>query len=161
MERVHAEDKRWLEQDIERVVRERCRFQHEYRIVLPDGSVKHLQSVGQPDIGASGDLEFVGTVMDITERRHAEEALRNAQADLERMARLTTMGEFTASIAHEINQPLAAIVTQSEAALRFLDRGEPDLDEVQGALSAIRQDGMRAGEVIAVCGRSPGNPDRN
>jgi C4-dicarboxylate-specific signal transduction histidine kinase len=64
------------------------------------------------------------------------------------MARLTTMGELTASIAHEINQPLAAIVTQSEAALRFLDRDEPDLEEVQDALSSIRQDGMRAGEVI-------------
>ena len=64
------------------------------------------------------------------------------------MARLTTMGELTASIAHEINQPLAAIVTQSEAALRFLDRDEPDLDEVQDALSCIARDGMRAGEVI-------------
>ena len=58
------------------------------------------------------------------------------------------MGALTASIAHEINQPLAAIVTQSEAALRFLNRVEPDLDEVQDALSAIRQDGTRAGEVI-------------
>ena len=62
------------------------------------------------------------------------------------MARLTTMGELTASIAHEINQPLAAIVTQSEAALRFLNRNKPDLDEVQDALSSIRLDGMRAAE---------------
>src|SRR6202045_3235067 len=96
--------------------------------------------------------------MDITERRHAEEALRNAQAELARVARLTTMGELLAPIAHEINQPLAAIVTQSEAALRFLDRDEPDLDEVQDALYAIRQDGMRAGEVIrglrAIAGKS-------
>ena len=74
--------------------------------------------------------------------------MRDARADVERMARLTTMGELTASIAHEINQPLAAIVTQSEAALRFLDRDEPDLDEVQDALSSIRRDGMRASEVI-------------
>jgi PAS domain S-box-containing protein len=148
MERVHSEDKRWLEQDIERVVRERCRFQHEYRIVLPDGSDKHLQSVGQPDIGASGDLEFVGTVMDITERRHAEEALRNAQAELTRVARLTTMGELAASIAHEINQPLAAIVTQSESALRFLNRDEPDLDEARDAFSCIARDSMRAADVI-------------
>src|SRR5580704_14289484 len=92
-----------------------------YRIVLPDGSVKHLQSVGQPDIGASGDLEFVGTVMDITERRHAEEALRNAQAELTRVARLTTMGELAASIAHEINQPLTAVVTSGNAGLRWLN----------------------------------------
>jgi C4-dicarboxylate-specific signal transduction histidine kinase len=86
--------------------------------------------------------------VDITEHKLAEAALRDARADLERMARLTTMGELTASIAHEINQPLAAIVTQSEAALRFLERGEPDLDEARDSLSSIRQDGMRAGEVI-------------
>jgi PAS domain S-box-containing protein len=91
---------------------------------------------------------LAGVAVDITERKRAEEVVRDAQADLERMARLTTMGELTASIAHEINQPLAAIVTHSEAALRFLDRREPDLDEVQDALSSIRQDGMRAGEVI-------------
>src|SRR4029077_21235160 len=80
---------------------------------------------------AGSEPLLAGVAVDITERKLAEEALRDAQADLERMARLTTMGELTASIAHEINQPLAAIVTQSEAALRFLDRDEPDLDEVQ------------------------------
>ena len=148
MERVHTEDKAWLEKDIERAVREKLRFKHEYRIALPDGSVKHLQSVGQPDIGASGDDEFVGTVMDITDRRHAEEAVRNAQAELARVARLTTMGELVASIAHEINQPLAAIVTQSEAALRFLHRDEPDLDEARDALTCIGRDGVRAADVI-------------
>jgi PAS domain S-box-containing protein len=113
----------------------------------------------------AGSAPFLaGVAADITEHKRAEEALRAAQADLERMARLTTMGELTASIAHEINQPLAAIVTQSEAALRFLDRDEPDLDEVQDALSAIRLDGMRAGEVIrglrALAGKSRPQPTR-
>ena len=97
---------------------------------------------------AASEPLLAGVAVDITERKLAEEALRDARADVERMARLTTMGELTASIAHEINQPLAAIVTQSEAALRFLNRDEPNLDEVQDALSWIRRDGMRAGEVI-------------
>ncbi len=97
MERIHPEDRPSFEQTLDQAVRERSRFQQEYRIVLPDGSVKYLQSVGQPDSTESGDLEFVGTVMDITERRHAEEALRDAQADLARVARLTTLGELAAS----------------------------------------------------------------
>jgi PAS domain S-box-containing protein len=104
----------------------------------------------------AGSAPFRAAVaVDITERKHAEEALRDAQADLERMARLTTMGELTASIAHEVNQPLAAIVTQSESALRFLDWDEPDLDEVRDALSSIRQDGMRAGALVQTAGSGP------
>jgi PAS domain S-box-containing protein len=148
MERIHAEDGPSLNQVIERAVRERSRFQHEYRIVLPDGSVKHLQSVGQPDISESGDLEFVGTVMDITDRKRAEEALRSVQAELARVARLSTMGELAASISHEINQPLAAIVTNGDAGLRWLNRGQPDLDEARDAFSCIVRDAQRAGSVI-------------
>jgi PAS domain S-box-containing protein len=120
----------------------------EKRYLRKDGGViwAEVDAFLAPVAGSAPLL--AGVAVDITERKLAEAALRDARADLERMARLTTMGELTASIAHEINQPLAAIVTQSEAASRFLDRDEPDLDEVQDALSAIRQDGTRAGEVI-------------
>jgi PAS domain S-box-containing protein len=120
----------------------------EKRYLRKDGGViwTEVDAFLAPVAGSAPLL--AGVAVDITERKRAEEALRDARADLERMARLTTMGELTASIAHEINQPLAAIVTQSEAASRFLDRDEPDLDEVQDALSAIRRDGMRASEVI-------------
>jgi PAS domain S-box-containing protein len=113
-----------------------------------DGGVTWAEVDGFLAPGPASTLFLAGVSVDITERKLAEEALRDARADVERMARLTTMGELTASIAHEINQPLAAIVTQSEAALRFLDRDEPDLGEVQDALSSIRRDGMRASEVI-------------
>jgi len=148
MERIHAEDRSSLGQALDRAVRERSRFQHEYRIALPTGSVKHLQSVGLPDITESGDLEFVGTVMDITERRRADEALRSAQAELARVARLTTMGELTASIAHEVNQPLSGVVSNAEACLRWLDREIPDLEAVRRSVEWVVDDGNRAGEVI-------------
>ena len=97
MERIHPDDRPLFEQALARAVREGSIFDLEYRITLPDGSVRRLQSLGQPDITESGEREFVGTVMDITERRRAEEALSNAQAELARVARLTTMGELVAS----------------------------------------------------------------
>ena len=121
----------------------------EKRYRRKDGRViwAEVDSFRAPAAGSAPVLAAVA--VDITERKLAEAALRDARADLERMARLTTMGELTASIAHEVNQPLAAIVTQSEAALRFLARGDPDLDETRDSLSSIRQDGMRAAQVIA------------
>jgi predicted ATPase/signal transduction histidine kinase len=148
LERLHPEDRPSFERVLGRAVRDRRRFEHEYRIVLPDGSIKHLQAVGQPHTTESGEVEFVGTVMDITERKCSEEALRNAELELTRVARLTTMGELVASIAHEINQPLAAIATNAGACLRWLDRGEPDLGEARAAASRIAQDASRASDVI-------------
>ncbi|HEY2132523.1 MAG TPA: ATP-binding protein [Acetobacteraceae bacterium] len=148
MERIHPEDWPVLEQALARAVRERSRFQQDYRITLPDGSVRHLQSVGQPDSAESGDLEFVGTVIDMTERRRAEEELRITQAELARVSRLTTMGELVASIAHEINQPLAAVAASGSACLRWLSRDQPDLGAAQDAVSRIVQDAHRAGDMI-------------
>jgi PAS domain S-box-containing protein len=146
---THEDDRAASEAIIAAQIAGQPYVQHrEKRYLRKDGGViwTEVDAFLAPVAGSAPLL--AGVAVDITERKRAEEGLRDARADVERMARLTTMGELTASIAHEINQPLAAIVTQSEAALRFLDRGEPDLDEVQDALSAIRQDGMRAGEVI-------------
>jgi PAS domain S-box-containing protein len=145
---VHADDRPAFQDALARAVRERTRFEHEYRLVLPDGSIKRLHIVGRHDVAVSGELEYTGVVMDITERRHAEEALRDAQAELTRSARLTTMGELAASIAHEINQPLAAIVSQGSAGLRWLKRETPELDEAREAFARIVSDGQRAADVI-------------
>ena len=98
-------------------------------------------------VAADGPF-FAAVTVDLTERKRAEEALRDAQSELARMTRLTTLGELAASLGHELNQPLAAIVTSAGAGLRWLSRQTPDLDEVQAALSRIVQDGTRAGDVI-------------
>jgi C4-dicarboxylate-specific signal transduction histidine kinase len=82
------------------------------------------------------------------ERKHAEEGLRQAQADLSRVSRLTTMGELTASLAHEVNQPIAAAVTNANTCLRWLTRDHPDLEEARAAAMRIVKDGTRAAEII-------------
>ena len=123
-------------------------FSHEYRIVLPDGSIKHVQSTGHPDENTSSDLEFVGTVLDITERRHAEEAARRAQGELARLTRLSTVGELAGSIIHEVIQPLTAIVTNAEACLSWLGRDQPDLGKARSTISDLVRDGQRAADVL-------------
>ncbi|MDB4869303.1 MAG: domain S-box-containing protein, partial [Gemmatimonadales bacterium] len=145
---IHPDDRPTFRDEMERAVGERRRFEHEYRLVLADGTVKRLHLLGRPDDTVSDELEYTGVVMDVTERRQAEEALRDAQAELARAARLTTMGELAASIAHEINQPLAAIVTHGSAGLRWLKRDTPELEEARDAFEQVVRNGQRAADVI-------------
>lgn len=150
--RVHAEDRPALQLAVEGAVRERRDFDSEFRIVLPDGSIRHVHSVGHVVAGddreQGGRVEFIGTTRDITERKHAEEALRTAQAELARVARLTTMGELAASIAHEINQPLGAIVVNASTALLWLKREAPEIGKAEDMIARIGRDAMRAADVI-------------
>jgi PAS domain S-box-containing protein len=90
-----------------------------------------------------------GAVRDLTERTRAEEALRQAKADLAHVSRVTTMGELTASLAHEIKQPIAAAVTDAKTCLRWLGREQPDLAEARDAASRIIKDATRAADIIS------------
>ena len=136
----------------DRVEREACdkrEYLDDYRIVLADGTVKHILDIGHPVFNVAGDIvEFVGTTVDVTERKRAEEALGATQMELAHANRVATMGQLTASIAHEVNQPVAATVTNAQAALRWLDRQPPDLEEVRQALARVVRDGGRAGDII-------------
>jgi PAS domain S-box-containing protein len=149
LQRIHPEDRaKWLEA-IDRAISERSDYEVEFRILLPEGEVKHIHTVGHPVLSASGELvQFVGSSTDITERKQAEEALRQAQADLGRISRVTTIGEFTASLAHEVNQPIAAAVTDANTCLRWLARDQPDVEEAREAASRIVKDAVRASEII-------------
>jgi len=132
---------------------EKSEFELKYRIVHPGGEIRHIHLVGHPVLSPSGDLvEFVGTVMDVTERKRAEEErerLRQLQADLAHLNRVTTMGELTASLAHEIKQPIAAAVTDAKTCLRWLGRDDPDLAEARDAASRMVKDVMRAADIIS------------
>ena len=120
----------------------------DYRIVRPDGAIRYISGVGKPMVENDSLSEYVGTATDITVRREADDALRTTQADLARVARATTVGQLTASIAHEINQPLMSIVSNAGASLRWLDREEPELGAAREGLLDIVSEAQRAGEMI-------------
>jgi C4-dicarboxylate-specific signal transduction histidine kinase len=137
-----------VEQTIDRASSDGKDFEHGYRLLMPDGSVKHVHATAHAVTDASGGIEFVGAVTDVTSRKRAEAELHEAQANLAHVTRVTALGELAASIAHEVNQPLAAVVTNAAACLRWLDRDPANLNEARATLRSIINDGNRAGEVI-------------
>jgi len=153
---IHPEDRPASVEIIDKAIREEKGYELHQRIVLPEGTIKFIHLVARPVFNTSGDLvEFVGTVMDVTERKRAEEDLREserryreAQMELHHVNRVTTMGQLTASIAHEVNQPTAAAVTNAHAGLRWLAAQPPDLEEVRDAFEQIIKAGNQASEVI-------------
>ncbi|PYT49386.1 MAG: hypothetical protein DMG44_10975, partial [Acidobacteria bacterium] len=136
LERVHPEDRSGVEQRAKResTRKDMLNSEGDFRIVFPDGRIKHLHSIAHPVMNEAGEIiEVVGTTMDITERKLTEEALRQARADLAHVSRVTTMGELTASLAHEVNQPIGAAVTNANTCIRWLARDTPNVEEARAA----------------------------
>jgi PAS domain S-box-containing protein len=152
-QRLHPDDQARVRKTLDAAARDKSGFEFDYRIVHPGGEIRDIHLLGRPALGPSGDLvEFVGTVMDVTERKRAEEErerLRQVQADLAHINRVTTMGELTASLAHEIKQPISAAVTDAKTCLRWLGRDNPDLTEARDAASRMVKDVMRAADIIS------------
>jgi len=152
IQRIHPEDRDRVKQAFESAGRAGKDFDAHFRVVLPDGATKYLYGVGHPVFNPSGDVgEFVGILMDVTERRRADEErerLRQVQADLAHLSRVTTMGELTASLTHEIRQPISAAVTNAKTCLRWLGRDDPDLPEAREAASRLVKDVTRAADII-------------
>jgi C4-dicarboxylate-specific signal transduction histidine kinase len=147
---VHPEERSHIERLFLGAVRAGSDVDLEFRIVCPDGTVKCIHSRGHPVFGPSVELtEYVGTVEDITERRRGEESLSSMQAELARATRAIVLGQLMASIAHEVNQPLTALIANAGAGLRWLAGDKPRLRQARQALTRIVRDGNRASEVIA------------
>lgn len=147
-QRIHPADLVRVRQYIDRALRDGKDWELEHQLLMPDGAVKCVHVVARAVKDEAGKVEFVGAIMDISAAKRAEQALRQAQADLAHVTRVTTLGELTASIAHEVNQPITGVVTNAAAALRWLRSEPPNLDEVREILGRIAKDGGRAGDVI-------------
>jgi PAS domain S-box-containing protein len=147
---MHPEDREEVQVLFERAVAERNNFNHQYRIILPDQAIRVIHGQARPLFDTNGKLiEFVGTNTDVTARKHAEEALRRAQSELAHLNRAMTMGELTASIAHEISQPLTAVVANAQACVRWLSANPPNVREATNSAESIARDAMRATDVVA------------
>jgi PAS domain S-box-containing protein len=148
IDRVHPDDKNLVRQVLEQVSGDGTGFDTEHRLLMPDGAVKYLHMVAHTMRDSSG-LEFIGAVTDISPAKQAEEALRKAQSDLAHVNRVTTMGELSASLAHEINQPISGAMINASTCLRWLKREHPGLDEASEAASRMIRDVNRAAEIIS------------
>src|SRR5262245_61980838 len=149
LQRVHPEDAALVNQTLERASQDGKDFAHECRLLMPDGSVTYVHVAAHTVRDEADNIAFVGAVMDVTDRKQAEEALRKAQGELAHVTRVMTMGELTASIAHEVNQPLTGVITNGQACLRWLARHPPDVAEAREAVRRMLRDGSRASDVMA------------
>jgi len=146
---VHPDDRDRLLVAWSRLTSDEEPMDVEYRIRRPDGSIRHVHSIARLTRDTEGNELVVGTLHDITERKHTQEEVRQTQQRLTQFARLSTMGEMAAGLAHEINQPLTAITNYSQALQRLLAAPvAADPADVKLALSQISAQALRAGEVI-------------
>jgi PAS domain S-box-containing protein len=147
--RVHPDDIPSLNDLIDRARRSGGNFEYDHRLRMPDRSVKYLHMVAHATQDPDNRLEYIGAIQDVTQRRLSDEALGKARSELAHVARVTTLGALTASIAHEVNQPLSGVITNASTGLRMLAANPPNVD---GALETVRRtlrDGHRAADVIA------------
>jgi predicted ATPase/signal transduction histidine kinase/GAF domain-containing protein len=146
--RVHPDDAADFRRVVERATEVGKDFAHEYRLRMPDDRDKHIHVVARAFRDEAGEVDYVGAVMDVTAIRLAERELHKTRTDLAHVMRVASLGELTASIAHEVNQPLGAVMFNAEACLSWLDGDPPNMSEACAALQRIIRDGTRAGEVV-------------
>ena len=146
--RVHPEDIPLMKDMIAQARMEAEDFEYEHRLLMPDHSVKHLHLVAHATRNRNGQLEYIGAVQDVTKRRISEEALEDTRSELARVSRIASLGALTASIAHEVNQPLAGILTNASTCMRMLAADPPNVDGARETARRTIRDGNRASDVI-------------
>jgi C4-dicarboxylate-specific signal transduction histidine kinase len=146
--RVHPEDLPLMSDMIEKAHRGVSDFAYEHRLLMPDHSVKYLHLIAHRGRDNQGRKEYIGAVQDVTQRRLSEEALGRARSELAKVARVTSLGVLTASIAHEVNQPLSGIITNAGTCLRMLSADPPNVDGARETARRTIRDGNRASDVI-------------
>jgi PAS domain S-box-containing protein len=150
--RVHPDERERLWEEVQRAMRERRDFFQEFRILLPNGTVRYLEASTHHEFSPLGDLlEVICTNVDVTERKRAQderERLQQLESDLAHMNRLSVLGELAASLSHEILHPIATARNNARAGIRFLELNPPNLNEVREALECVVRDADRAKDIV-------------
>jgi PAS domain S-box-containing protein len=147
LKNIHPEDAGLIDQVMTEVAEQRD-FKIEFRAVTPSGAVKHVLVVSHRVREQDDHLEYIGAIRDVTERRLADEALSKVRSELTHMARVTSLGALTASIAHEVNQPLSGIITNANTCLKMLAAEPPNVVGAQETARRTVRDGNRAADII-------------
>jgi signal transduction histidine kinase len=148
-DRIHPEDIQLLSEKVAFARRTGGDLDYEIRLRRADASVKYLRTIAHGTRDENGRMEYIGAIQDVTARRLSEQALERARSELAHVARVATLGALTASIAHEVNQPLSGIITNAGTCLRMLDATPPDVDGARETARRTIRDGNRASDVIA------------
>ena len=149
IQRVHPDDRQGVEREVRRAVADRGEYAAEYRLVLPDNTQRWVTARGRVYPDSHGKpVQMMGATIDITARKQAELEVQQQRGELAHLSRVTMLGELSGSLAHELNQPLTAILSNAQAAQRFLAHDNTDLNEVRDILADIVAEDKRAGEVI-------------
>ena len=146
--RVHPEDVSLLEKMIDQARDDGHGFEWQYRLLMPDRSIKYMHAVAHSIRDQDGQLEYIAAVQDVTARRLTEEARDKARSELAHVARTMSLGALTASIAHEVNQPLSGIITNASTCVRMLDADPPNVEGARETAQRTIRDGHRAADVI-------------
>jgi PAS domain S-box-containing protein len=146
--RVHPEDRAARDAAMRRALETQGEYAMEYRVVLSDGQVRWIAGRGRADFGDGKPLRMRGVSRDCTAQKQADQETLLLRQEIAHVGRVSMMGQLASALAHEINQPLGAILRNAEAAELFMENESPDLDEIRAILSDIRKDDQRAGSVI-------------